>query len=146
MKKSISTEGSNKFLTFISTIYHKIQRDGYLAFNKGLLSYKFPVHFPITPRDPFLEEDPSMIAPWFALQDIPTEVPNAGVYLKIVNLESEYNITLRERIYMDFREGMIGAADFRPKFALIITWRNMTFVNRRPEKPLVVCINYNMIL
>jgi hypothetical protein len=69
-------------------------------------------------------------------------VPNAGVYLKIVNLESEWNITLRERIYADFREGMIGAADFRPKFALIITWRNMTMVNRRPEMPLVVEISF----
>lgn len=103
-----------------------------------MLSYKFPIHLPINPRDRLLEEDPSIIAPWFAQQDIPTEVPNAGVYLKIVNMESEYNITLRERIYADFREGMIGASEFRPKFALIITWRNMTMVNRRPEKPLVV--------
>ncbi len=120
----------------------QIQRDGYLAFNKGLLSYKYPVRFPILPRNPLLEEDPSIIAPWFALQDIPREVPNAGVYLKIVNLESESNITLRERIYADFREGMIGAADFKPKFALIITWRNMTMVNRRPQMPLLVGISY----
>ncbi len=69
-------------------------------------------------------------------------MPNAGVYLKIVNLESESNITLRERIYADFREGMIGAADFRPKFALIITWRNMTMVNKRPQMPLVVEISF----
>jgi hypothetical protein len=104
---------------------------------------------PILPRDRLLEEDPSIIAPWFALQDIPTEVPNAGVYLKIVNLESEWNITLRERIYADFREGMIGAADFKPKFALIITWRNMTMVNRRPEMPLVVgisCFLFHLII
>jgi hypothetical protein len=107
-----------------------------------ILSYKFPIKFLILPRDPLLEEDPSIIAPWFALQDIPTEVPNAGVYLKIVNLESEWNITLRERIYPDFRGGMIGAADFKPKFALIITWKNMTIINRRPEMPLVVGISY----
>jgi hypothetical protein len=69
-------------------------------------------------------------------------VPNAGVYLKIVNLESESNITLRERIYADFREGMIGAADFKPKFALIITWRNLTMVHRRPQMPLLVGISY----
>jgi hypothetical protein len=126
-------------LPFFGFSYHYIwiQRDGYLAFNRGLLSYKFPMRFPFLPRDRLLEEDPSIIAPWFALQDIPTEVPNAGVYLKIVNLESEWNITLRERIYADFREGMIGAADFKPKFAIIVTWRNMTMVNRRPEMPLV---------
>ncbi|CAG2181034.1 unnamed protein product, partial [Oppiella nova] len=115
--------------------YIWIQRDGYLAFNKGLLSYKFPVKFPSVPKDNLMEEDPSMIAPWFAQQDIPTEVPHAGVYLKIVNLESELNITLRDRIYYDFREGMIGAS--RSKFALIITWRNMTMVNRQPKMPLV---------
>ncbi len=69
-------------------------------------------------------------------------MPDAGVYLKIVNLESGWNITLRDRIYADFREGMIGAANFKPKFALIITWRNMTMVNRKPEMPLVVGISY----
>ncbi|CAG2177120.1 unnamed protein product, partial [Oppiella nova] len=101
-------------LPFFGFWYHYIwiQRDGYLAFNKGLLSYKFPVKFPFVPKDNLMKEDPSMIAPWFAQQDIPTEVPHAGVYLKIVNLESELNITLRDRIYYDFREGMIGASDF----------------------------------
>ncbi|CAG2107812.1 unnamed protein product, partial [Medioppia subpectinata] len=125
-------------LPFFGFWYHYIwiQRDGYLAFNRGMLSYKFPVKFPFVPRDNLLEEDPSIIAPWFAMQDIPTEVPHAGVYLKIVNLEQESNATLRDRIYYDFREGMIGASDFRPKFALIITWRNMSMVNRRPEMPL----------
>ena len=117
-----------------------MNRDGYLSFNKGLLSYKFPAKFPINPRDNLLEEDPAMIAPWFAYQDIPTEVPNAGVYLRVINLESEPNITLRDQIYADFREGMIGTSNFRPKFALIITWRNMTMVNRRPERPLVVSL------
>ena len=118
--------------------YVWIQRDGYIAFNKGLLSYKFPLNLPFQPLDPLIEEDPSIIAPWFALQDIPTEVPHAGVYLKIVHLETEQNTTLRERLILDFKEGMIGAADFVPKFAIIVTWRNMTMVNRRPEKPLVV--------
>ena len=99
------------------------------------------MRFPSHPLDPFSEEDPSVIAPWFALQDIPTEVPHAGVYFRIVNIESEYNQTLKDRLILDFREGMIGAADFTPKFVLIVTWRNMTMVNRRPEKPLVVC-NY----
>ncbi|CAG2180584.1 unnamed protein product, partial [Oppiella nova] len=126
-----------KFFDNYSVLLSRIiQRDGYLAFNKGLLSYKFPVKFPFVPKDNFME-DPSMIAPWFAQQDIPTEVPHAGVYLRIVNLESEYNITLRDRIYYDFREGMIGASDFKPKFALIITWRNMTMVNRQPDMPLL---------
>jgi len=62
----------------------------------------------------------------------------AGVYFKLVILQDEKNITLRDRIILDFQEGMIGAADFMPKFALIVTWRNLTFVNRREERPLKV--------
>ena len=116
--------------------YVYIQRDGYLAFNKGLLSYEFPLKLPFSPTDPMIQEDPSIIAPWFALQDIAKDVPEAGVYLKMVNIGSERNITLRDRIILDFKEGMIGAADFVPKYALIITWRNMTMINRRSERPL----------
>lgn len=81
-----------------------------------------------------------MIAPWFAMQDIPIEVPNAGVYLRLVNLKTEKNQTLKQRIQIDFRESMIGSTNFNAKFALIITWRNMTMVNRRPERPLVVSV------
>lgn len=83
--------------------YIYIQKDGYLAFNKGLLSYEFPLRLPITPRDALIEEDPSIISPWFALQDIANNVPQAGVYLKIVNIGSEKNITVRDRIILDFR-------------------------------------------
>lgn len=85
--------------------------------------------------------DPSLIAPFFALQDIPEGVNGAGVYLRVVELEKELNITLKERIISDFREGMIGAADFTPKFAIIVTWKNMTYSNRAPEFDLVVWIS-----
>lgn len=116
--------------------YVYIQKDGYLAFNKGLLSYKFPLKFPMTITDPLIQEDPSLISPWFSLQDIPNDIPHAGVYFKIVNIGSEMNVTLRDRLVLDFREGMIGAANFIPKYAMIITWRNLTMVNRRPEREL----------
>lgn len=58
--------------------YAYILKDGHLGFNKGLLSYRYPLKFPMQPTDPKSEEDPSMIAPWFAQQDIPgqTEVPS----------------------------------------------------------------------
>ena len=58
--------------------YAYILRDGHLGFNKGLLSYRYPLKFPMQPTDPLSEEDPSMIAIWFAQQDIPgqTEVPS----------------------------------------------------------------------
>ncbi|XP_053209715.1 protein mesh-like [Panonychus citri] len=127
--------------------YAYVQLNGHLAFNKGLLSYRFPLQFPMQPTDPLSEEDPSLIAIWFAQQDIPgqTEIPNAGVYLQMVIMEQETNTTLRDRLILDFREGMIGAADFTPKFAMIITWKNMTFVARREEKPLKTN-SYQMVL
>lgn len=122
--------------------YIWIQRDGYITFNKGLQTYRFPLQLPIQPTDTFVQEDPSLLAPFFAMQDISSETPNAGVYFRIVNLadtqgfyDQAYGI-LRDRILLDFREGMIGASDFVPKWAMIITWRNMTIANRRTERPL----------
>ena len=123
--------------------YIWIQRDGYITFNKGMQTYRFPLQLPIQPADDtFVQEDPSLMAPFFAMQDISSEVPGAGVYFKIVNLadtlgyhDPNYGM-LRDRILLDFREGMIGASDFVPKFAMIITWRNMTIANRRHERPL----------
>lgn len=114
--------------------YIWIHKDGYLAFNVGQLSYKFPVKFPIPPEIATNKgQDPSMLAPFFAIQDIPQNVPGAGIYLRVIELAKENNETLRNGIYADFREGMIGAADFHPKFAVIITWKNMTYANKAPD-------------
>lgn len=122
----------NGLLPYISSI--QIHKDGYLAFNQGQLSYKFPVKFPIPPQTSVNKgQDPSLIAPFFAIQDIPQIVPGAGIYLRVIELAKEKNETLREGIYADFRDGMIGAADFRPKFAIIITWKNMTYANKAPD-------------
>lgn len=125
--------------------YIWVQRDGYISFNKGMQTYKFPLKLPLQPLDTFIQEDPSIMAPFFAMQDIATEVPMSGVYFRVVNLlidtrngyytDPEYEL-LRDRLLLDFREGMIGASDFAPKYAMIITWRNMTIVNRRRERPL----------
>lgn len=122
--------------------YIWIQRDGYITFNKGMQTYRFPLSLPIQPTDTFVQEDPSIMAPFFAMQDISPETPGAGVYFRIVNLadtqgynDPEYGL-LRDRILLDFREGMIGASDFVPKWAMIVTWRNMTIANRRTERPL----------
>ncbi|KAF7495260.1 Protein mesh [Sarcoptes scabiei] len=114
--------------------YVWIQKDGYLAFSQGQLSYKFPVRFPYPPPGKVNKgQDPSLIAPFFAHQDIPTDVINAGIYLRIIDISKELNYTLKERIYADFREGMIGASNFVPKFAIIITWKNMTYTNKSPD-------------
>ena len=53
-------------------------------------------------------------------------------------MANERDQTLKDRLVLDFREGMIGASDFQLRFALIITWRNMTIVNKRPETAMAV--------
>lgn len=122
--------------------YIWIQRDGYITFNKGMQTYRFPLQLPIQPTDTFIQEDPSLMAPFFAMQDIATETPGAGVYFRIINLADTMRYydpdwgMLRDRILLDFREGMIGASDFVPKWAMVVTWRNMTIANRRTERPL----------
>lgn len=122
--------------------YIWIQRDGYIAFNKGMQTYRFPLKLPIQPTDTFVQEDPAILAPFFAMQDISPDVPNSGVYFRIVNMadtrgfyDDEYK-TLRDRIMLDFSQGMIGATDFEPKWAMIVTWTNMTMANRRSENAL----------
>lgn len=122
--------------------YIWIQRDGYITFNKGMQTYRFPLQLPIQPTDTFVQEDPSLMAPFFAMQDISSETPGAGVYFRIINLADTMRYfdpdwgMLRDRILLDFREGMIGASDFVPKWAMVVTWRNMTIANRRTERPL----------
>lgn len=122
--------------------YIWIQRDGYVSFNKGMQTYRFPLQLPVQPTDSFVQEDPSLMAPFFAMQDIAPETPGAGVYFRIINLADpmgyynpDYGL-LRDRLLLDFREGMIGASDFVPKYAMIVTWANMTMANRRTERRL----------
>ncbi|XP_067139679.1 protein mesh-like [Centruroides vittatus] len=86
--------------------------------------------------DPKKEVDPSLIAPWFSKQDFPRHIPQSGIYKKIVMIDKEPDNMLRERLILDFREGMIGASDFKPLFVVIVTWLNATFSNRDANTPL----------
>lgn len=79
-----------------------------------------------------------MIGIWFSQQEIPSEVKDAGVYFKMIELSSEKDNTLKHRIKSDFLTAMAGSVSFEPKFIIIITWKNMTFGNRREERPLKV--------
>lgn len=126
--------------------YIWIQRDGYITFNKGLQTYVFPLKLPIQPSDTFVQEDPAFLAPLFAMQDITPDIAQSGVYFRIINMADptrgfydpnyEGRLALRDRILFDFKTGMIGASDFVPKWAMIVTWCNMTIANRRTERPL----------
>lgn len=110
--------------------YMWIHKDGYILFSAGPKQYPIPVSFPIKDIDPKKEVDPSLIAPWFSKQDLLSNVKESGVYMKIVNIEKEPDDMLRERLILDFREGMIGASDFKPTYVVIITWMNVTFSDR----------------
>lgn len=124
---------------------NQIHKDGYVSFNKGLKSYEFPVEFPTVPDNPDLEQDPSMIAIFFAHQDIPSSVPESGVYFRLVNIQTEQDETLRERLLSDFDSSMACTVGFEPKFAMIISWVNMTFPNRRYHDSLKTN-TYQMVL
>lgn len=97
------------------------------------------------PDNPDLEQDPSMIAIFFAHQDIPSSVPESGVYFRLVNLQSESDEALKERILSDFDSSMACTVGFEPKFAMIISWVNMTFPNRRYHDSLKTN-TYQMVL
>jgi hypothetical protein len=115
-----------------------------VGFNKGLKSYTFPVSFPMVPADTNVEEDPSMIAIWFAHQDIPQEVEGSGVYYRLIEMGTETDEELKNMILWDFDTAMSGSAGFVPTFVMIITWKNMTFANKRPDRPLKVCIDLHI--
>lgn len=40
----------------------------------------------------------------------------------------QMGVEIRERIKWDVREAMVGAENFLPKHAVIVTWKNVSFV------------------
>jgi hypothetical protein len=90
------------------------------------------------PDNTDIEEDPSMIAIWFSHQDIPQDVDGSGVYYRLIDFGAETDLELRERIISDFDTAMSGSLGFVPTFVMIITWKNMTFANKRPDRQLKV--------
>ena len=94
----------------------------------------------MSPTNTDLEQDPSMIAIFFAIQDIlPEKISKeSGVYMRMVILETEKNETLRQRLLNDFDSSMACTVGYVPRFALIITWKNMTYANKKEDRPLKV--------
>jgi hypothetical protein len=92
----------------------------------------------MVPEDTNIEEDPSLMAIFFAHQDIPAEVEGSGVYFRVVEVEKEQNEEFKNKIIDDFSSSMANSINFVPKYALIVTWKNMTFANRRRERDLKV--------
>ena len=97
----------------------------------------------MVPDNPNVEEDPSLMAIFFAHQDIPSEVDGSGVYFRIVEVDKEEDQQLKDRIISDFSTAMAASIGWEPKYTLIITWKNMTYANRRREKDLKVFNPFN---
>ncbi|RWS03900.1 AMOP: sushi: nidogen and VWD domain-containing protein-like protein, partial [Dinothrombium tinctorium] len=116
--------------------YIWVHKDGYVTFNRGLKSYSFPLSFPLSPEHPEVEEDPSLIAIFFASQDVSREVPGSGVYMKIVDFSNNFDLKLKKRLLDDLENSMPSSVGFRPSHVVIVTWKNMTFSNWKREKPL----------
>lgn len=92
----------------------------------------------MVPSDPEVEEDPSLIGIFFAHQDIPPEVNDSGVYMRVETVEKLQDPEYKEMILENFDKAMAGSGGFVPRFIIIVTWKNMTFPNRRLDKPLKV--------
>ncbi|XP_029826722.2 protein mesh isoform X1 [Ixodes scapularis] len=110
--------------------YIKVHLNGYLHFGGAPSGYSFPIRFPLRPEDTIREKDPALIAPWLSFQSMVSDIPESGVYFRLFRIgEPSYRDPdgwLEKRAIEDFREGMIGAADFKPIFVVIATWRNVT--------------------
>ncbi|XP_064481211.1 protein mesh-like isoform X2 [Ornithodoros turicata] len=115
--------------------YIKVHLNGYLHFGGSPSSFKFKIKFPLRPEDTIREKDPALIAPWLSYQAMVSGIPESGVYFRIVQMGTSTDRDpegwLQRRIFDDFREGMIGAAEFKPVFAVIATWRNVTIAQMR---------------
>lgn len=115
--------------------FFQVSINGYLEFSDPPPHYTYPVKFPV--KDWPKVNDPSFIGIFFSKCRVgelaPTDVDRRkpGVYFRIVkDLQSakhKFPVELRERLTADIREGIIGADSFRPKHAVIITWKNVSF-------------------
>ncbi|KAH9373666.1 hypothetical protein HPB48_008100 [Haemaphysalis longicornis] len=117
--------------------YIKVNLNGYLHFGGAPATYRFPVRFPMRPEDTIREKDPALIAPWLSYQTMAPDIPESGVYFKLFRIgehsDNEADQWLERRALEDFREGMIGAADFKPTFVVIATWRNVTLTGMQSK-------------
>ncbi|XP_063705418.1 protein mesh-like [Culicoides brevitarsis] len=136
-----STSQINKNLNFtfpffgISYNYIRVSMNGFLEFSDPPPHYTYPLVFPI--KEWPAKNDPAFIGIFHSkcrigdvsLRDKDKRMP--GVYFSVFNdLDKSFDtkeIELRERLLADLHEGIIGATDFQPKHAIIVTWKNMSF-------------------
>lgn len=129
--------------------YIKVHLNGYLHFSGAPATFRFPVRFPMRPEDTIREKDPALIAPWLSYQSMVEHIPESGVYFRLFRVgehsDRDPQQWLEQRALEDFREGMIGAADFKPTFVAIATWRNVTLTGMQ-SKSNVKTNTYQVVL
>ncbi len=76
-----------------------------------------------------INADAPLIAPYYASSDI----VDAGIYYRVINpmqetgIKQEIATEMLNRIYLDVRFAIGGAADFIPKYAIVATWEKIQF-------------------
>jgi len=117
--------------------YTWISMHGFLGFSDSMESSPLPpLQFPVQtwPKD----KDPSFISPFYSrcrigrYKESDQDKRTPGVYFRLErDLPARYDqmgVEIRERIKWDVREAMVGAENFLPKHAVIVTWKNVSFV------------------
>ncbi|XP_045610171.1 protein mesh [Procambarus clarkii] len=144
LEVNINTQNTqvNKQLTFLLPFfgfglnYTWVSLNGYLGFSDAPFNWKhYPLSFPV-PQWPD-QPDPSFIGPFYSKCNIGELRPGddksrrPGVYWRLErdlpSREDQFGVELRERVKWDVREGIVGAAIFKPKHVIIVTWKNVTF-------------------
>lgn len=144
LEVNINTQNTqvNKQLNFLLPFfgfglnYTWVSLNGYLGFSDAPFNWaNYPLSFPVQdwPNRP----DPSFIGPFYSKCNIGELRPGEddsrrpGVYWRLErdlpSREDQFGVELRERLMWDIREGMVGTVIFRPKHAIIVTWKNVTF-------------------
>lgn len=116
--------------------YTRVSLNGYLEFSDPPENYEaYPLTFPS--KDWPRVNDPSFIGIFFskcrvgAIRAEDIDQRRAGVYYRmerdLLFRTDQFGVEVRERVKWDLRTGIIGADNFEPKHAVIVTWKNVTF-------------------
>ncbi|XP_076766947.1 protein mesh [Xylocopa sonorina] len=116
--------------------YIRVSMNGYLEFTDPPPYYTYPLVFPN--KNFPIENDPSFIGIFFSkcrigeIRSTDTDKRKPGVYFRVENdldtRKDQFGVEMRERLKQDIREGIDDADAFEPKHAIVVTWKNMSFV------------------
>ena len=116
--------------------YTRVSLNGYLEFSDPPENYGgYPLVFPV--KDWPRRNDPSFIGIFFSkcrigsMRHEDIDRRREGVYFRMERdlqfRTDQMGVEMRERLTWDIREGIVGADSFRPKHAVTVTWKNVSF-------------------